>query len=141
MSSPDTEKLLFRQLLLNSSSDAIQEVESIVDEIRSELDVKEDVYANMMVAITEAVNNGIYHGNQGDPEKQVTVDFEMKTQFRLMVRVTDQGPGFDPDALSDPTAPENLENLGGRGVFLMQHLSDEIHFLDEGRQVEMWFNI
>lgn len=141
MSSPDTEKLLFRQLLLNSSSDAIQEVESIVDEIRSELDVKEDVYANMMVAITEAVNNGIYHGNQGDPEKLVTVDFEMKTQFRLMVRVTDQGPGFDPDALSDPTAPENLENLGGRGVFLMQHLSDEIHFLDEGRQVEMWFNI
>ncbi len=141
MSSPDTEKLLQRQLVLSSSSDAIHEVESIIDEIRSEFDVKEDVYGNMMVAITEAVNNGIHHGNKGDQSKSVFVHFEMKNHFRLIVRVRDEGSGFDPASLLDPTAPENIENIGGRGVFLMQHLSDEIEFSDEGRQVEMTFNI
>lgn len=141
MSSPDTEKLLQRQLVLSSSSDAIHEVESIIDEIRSEFDVKEDVYGNMMVAITEAVNNGIHHGNKGDQSMSVFVHFEMKNHFRLIVRVRDEGSGFDPASLLDPTAPENIENIGGRGVFLMQHLSDEIEFSDEGRQVEMTFNI
>lgn len=141
MSSPEAEKLLYRQLVLSSSTDAISQIESVVDEIKSELDVKADVYGNMMVAVTEAVNNGILHGNGGDETKKVYVDFEVKNQFRLSVKVKDEGPGFDPDSLSDPTAPENLENIGGRGVFLMQHLSDEISFSDEGRIVEMIFNI
>lgn len=141
MSSPEAEKLLYRQLVLSSSTDAISQIESVVDEIKSELDVKADVYGNMMVAVTEAVNNGILHGNGGDETKKVYVDFEVKNQFRLSVKVRDEGPGFDPDSLSDPTAPENLENIGGRGVFLMQHLSDEISFSDEGRIVEMIFNI
>lgn len=141
MSSPEAEKLLYRQLVLSSSTDAISQIESVVDEIKSELDVKADVYGNMMVAVTEAVNNGILHGNGGDETKHVYVDFEVKNQFRLSVKVRDEGPGFDPDSLSDPTAPENLENIGGRGVFLMQHLSDEISFSDEGRIVEMIFNI
>lgn len=141
MSSSEAEKLLYRQLVLTSSADAINQIESVIEEIKSELDVKADVYGNMMVAVTEAVNNGILHGNGGDESKKVFVDFEVKNQFRLCVRVRDEGPGFDPDSLSDPTAPENLENIGGRGVFLMQHLSDEISFSDEGRQVEMRFNI
>lgn len=141
MSSPEAEKLLYRQLVLTSSADAINQIESVIEEIKSELDVKADVYGNMMVAVTEAVNNGILHGNEGDESKKVYVDFEVKNQFRLSVTVRDEGSGFDPDSLSDPTAPENLENIGGRGVFLMQHLSDEITFSDEGRQVQMLFNI
>lgn len=141
MSSSEAEKLLYRQLVLTSSADAINQIESVIEEIKSELDVKADVYGNMMVAVTEAVNNGILHGNGGDESKKVFVDFEVKNQFRLCVKVRDEGSGFDPDSLSDPTAPENLENIGGRGVFLMQHLSDEISFSDEGRQVEMLFNI
>lgn len=141
MSSSEAQKLLYRQLVLTSSTDAINQIESVIEEIKSELDVKADVYGNMMVAVTEAVNNGILHGNGGDESKKVFVDFEVKNQFRLFVKVRDEGPGFDPDSLSDPTAPENLENIGGRGVFLMQHLSDEISFSDEGRQVEMRFNI
>ena len=132
---------LQRQIKLKSQPDQIREVENVVDDLKSELAFKEDAYANIMIAVTEAVNNGIKHGNKSDPQKWVHVDFEAKIPYRLVVTVTDEGEGFNPDSLSDPTAPENIENIGGRGVFLMRHLSDELNFLDDGRMVQMVFNI
>lgn len=137
----DAQKLLSKQLLLESRPEIIHQIESVIEEIRAEFEFKEDVYGNVMVAVTEAVNNSIFHGNKGDTSKKIVVEFEMRHQYRLLVRVTDEGTGFDPNKLADPTAPENLENVGGRGVFLMQHLSDELHFMDDGRTVEMHFNI
>ncbi|MFK7920438.1 MAG: ATP-binding protein [Bacteroidia bacterium] len=139
-SSTETRKVL-KQLTLESKPEVIHTIESVVDDIRADLDFKEDVYGNVMVAVTEAVNNSVVHGNGGDESKKVFVDFEMENTYRLLVRVTDEGPGFDPSTLPDPTAPENLVNIGGRGVFLMQHLSDEMNFSDDGKQVEMIFNI
>lgn len=133
--------LLKRQLKLSSSPDIIHVVESVVDDIRSEYNFKEDVYGNVMVAVTEAVNNSVFHGNKGDESKNVFIDFEMKNPYRLLVRVRDEGEGFDPEALADPTAPGNVGKIGGRGVFLMQHLSDELTFAEDGREVEMMFNI
>ena len=140
-SSTDTPKLLYKQLELESKPEVIHMIETVIDEIKAELEFKEDVYGNVMVAVTEAVNNSIFHGNKGDESKKVFLDFEMRNQYRLIVRIRDEGKGFDPLALNDPTAPENIENIGGRGVFLMEHLSDQISFSDEGRQVEMIFNI
>ena len=141
MSSTETQKLLYKQLVLQTSPDIIHKVETAVDEIKSELEFKEDVYGNVMVAVTEAVNNSIYHGNKEDQSKKVYINFEMQNQYRLVIRVRDEGPGFDPKTLPDPTAPENLENIGGRGVFLMEHLSDELSFSEDGKEVEMVFNI
>ena len=142
MSSPsETRKLLYKQLILPSSPDVIHDIEAVVDEIKSTLEFKEDVYGNVMVAVTEAVNNAIIHGNKQDLDKKVFIDFEVVNQYRLVVRVKDEGPGFDPNSLPDPTSPENLINIGGRGVFLMEQLSDELKFLDDGRISEMVFNI
>jgi len=142
MSSPsETRKLLFKQLILPSSPDIIHDIEAVVDEIKTALEFKEDVYGNVMVAVTEAVNNAVFHGNNEDLNKKVYVDFEIVNQYRLVVRVKDEGKGFDPKKLPDPTAPENLQNIGGRGVFLMEQLSDDLKFLDEGRISEMVFNI
>jgi serine/threonine-protein kinase RsbW len=132
---------LKRELAIQSSVDHIHQVENFIEEIRNELDFKEDVYGNVMVAVTEAVNNGIIHGNKGDATRKVFISFEQKKQFVLSVKVEDQGDGFQPDHLSDPTSPENLEKPGGRGVFLMRHLSDELHFSKGGREVEMVFHI
>lgn len=137
----DTHQVLLRQLELPSKPEIIHTVEMVIDEIRNDLDFKEDVYGNVMVAVTEAVNNGIIHGNKEDVSKKVFIEFEMRNQYCLCVRVKDEGEGFDPNSLADPTSPENLINIGGRGVFLMQHLSDEINYLDDGRVVEMIFNI
>ncbi|MEM6633181.1 MAG: ATP-binding protein [Bacteroidota bacterium] len=139
----DTKAMPFleRQIKLKSHPDQIRSVENIVDELKNELAFKEDAYANIMIAVTEAVNNGITHGNKSDPQKWVHVGFEAKIPYRLVVTVKDEGEGFDPNTLADPTSPENIENIGGRGVFLMRHLADELNFLDEGRKVEMVFNI
>lgn len=132
---------MLKELVIKSDPDNIYKVEEFIEDVRGSLDFKDDVYGNVMVAITEAVNNCIVHGNRGDVTKNVTILCESKNPYRLIVSVEDQGNGFDPDALPDPTAPENLENPGGRGVFLMRHLADEISFLNEGRKVEMVFNI
>jgi len=132
---------VLRQLKLESRPEVIHIVENTVDELKSELAFKEDVYANVMIAVTEAVNNSIIHGNKNDVSKQVFVDFEVKLPYRLIVKVRDQGSGFDPQTLPDPTSPENIGNVGGRGVFLMRHLSDELSFSEDGKEVEMIFNI
>ena len=130
-----------RDIKIPSIPDHIREVERFVETVREELSFKDDVYGNVMIAITEAVNNSIIHGNKMDESKWVFLECEALNPYRLRVTVEDQGEGFSPDLLKDPTAPENIENPGGRGVFLMTHLSDEIQFENDGRRVEMIFNI
>ena len=130
-----------KELIIKSTPDNIYQVEEFIEDVRDELEFKDDVYGNVMVAITEAVNNSIIHGNQGDSSKDVIIQCQTSNPYRLVVSVEDQGKGFNPDDLPDPTAPENLANPGGRGVFLMRNLADEITFKNEGRRVEMTFNI
>jgi serine/threonine-protein kinase RsbW len=91
-----------------------------------------------MIAVTESVNNAIKHGNNCDKNKNVTLTAVYEDN-KVRFIVEDEGPGFDPEKLPDPTAPENLEKLGGRGIFLMQQLSDEVSFFNEGRTSEMVF--
>jgi len=70
------------------------------------------------------------------------VDVEFKaTDKHISFVIHDQGTGFDPSALPDPTNPENIEKPSGRGVFLMKHLADKVEFSDEGRTVLLDFNI
>lgn len=140
-SSTETKKKLLKELVLDTKPEIIHDIEVAIEEIKEQLSFQDDVYGNVMVAVTEAINNSIYHGNKEDQSKKIYLTFELKNEFRLLVSVRDEGEGFDPDSLNDPTAPENLENIGGRGVFLMQHLADDIKFSDEGRIVEMGFNV
>lgn len=132
---------MVKELVIKSNPDNLGQVEGFIEDIRHELEFRDDVYGNFMVAITEAVNNAIIHGNVNDSNKDVKIRCEAKNPYRLFVSVEDEGQGFDPNQLPDPTAPENLSNPGGRGVFLMKHLADEIDFAMEGRRVEMVFNI
>ena len=96
-------------------------------------------YGNVLIAMTEAVNNAIVHGNKLDPEKSVTVSCAIDGKS-LVFRISDEGPGFDYENLPDPTAPENIEKPHGRGVFLMRHLADDCAFEDAGRVVELTFS-
>lgn len=136
-----TKSLLKKRVELPSQADALLQVMELIESINLELGIKDDVYGNVVVAVTEAVNNSLLHGNKEDPDKRIRFEAFLSGPYRFCVRVSDEGEGFDPDSLPDPTAPENLENIGGRGVFLMRHLADELYFHDGGRCVEMVFNI
>jgi serine/threonine-protein kinase RsbW len=92
----------------------------------------------MLIAVTEAVNNAIVHGNKNDPEKYVRIGFESDEE-QLVFSITDEGQGFDYTNLPDPTDPENIEKVSGRGVFLMSNLSDFIRFEQNGAKVLLGF--
>lgn len=119
-------------------SENIRMIESFIDNSKEKFHLDEDLYGNIMIAVTEAVNNAIKHGNKSNSEKNVTISLTL-TDSQIKFKVEDQGPGFDYHHLPDPTAPENLEKPSGRGIFLMKHLADEVAFLDEGRAVELSF--
>ena len=91
---------------------------------------------NFRVALTEALSNAMLYGNGSDPEKRVRVDVTID-DMRVSARVTDEGVGFDPGLVEDPTTPENLERTGGRGLFLMRKLLDDVRYNDQGNSVTL----
>jgi serine/threonine-protein kinase RsbW len=121
-----------------SEPHSINIVEKVIDDMKLEYSIHEDSYGNILVAVTEAVNNAIMHGNKCDPSKKVKVYYEVDGD-RIMFSIADEGIGFDYYNLPDPTAPENIEKPTGRGVFLMKHLADQVIFSDNGKVVEMYF--
>ena len=117
---------------------AVSKVEALVDKICSELGVQEDYYGNVLIAVTEAVNNAIQHGNIFSNELVVSVSVGDNLE-EFCFTVKDQGRGFDFEHLPDPTAPENIEKENGRGIFLMRSLADEVEFDDKGCTVNIYF--
>ncbi len=94
-----------------------------------------DVFA-VRLAVEEALVNAIKHGNKLDPDKRVHIRYAV-TQDRFDVFISDEGPGFNPNDVPDPTAPENLERPCGRGLLLMRHYMTEVEYSDSGRAVQM----
>ncbi len=121
-----------------SMTENIRMIESFIDNAKEKFHLDDDIYGNIMIAVTEAVNNAIKHGNNNDKSKNVHLSlFLQENTIKFIVK--DEGSGFNYEKLPDPTAPENLEKPGGRGIFLMKHLSDEVKFKDSGREVELSF--
>jgi serine/threonine-protein kinase RsbW len=118
----------------------IRVVESFIDNSKDTFHIEDDIYGNIMVAVTEAVNNAIRHGNKFDKDKNVYLSLVVNSN-QLKFEIEDEGVGFDYTNLDDPTAPENLENPGGRGIFLIRHLADEVEFSNDGRRVELTFTL
>jgi serine/threonine-protein kinase RsbW len=116
----------------------IRVVESFIDNSKDTFQIEDDIYGNIMVAVTEAVNNAIRHGNKFDKDKNVYLSLYVNPN-QLKFEIEDEGTGFDYNNLDDPTAPENLENPGGRGIFLIRHLADEVEFSKDGRRLELTF--
>ncbi len=118
----------------------IRVIESFIDNAKEQYSINDDIYGNIVVAVTEAINNAIRHGNREDRKKHVNLTLSLLEDTIKFV-VKDEGEGFDHQHLPDPTAPENLEKIGGRGIFLMRQLADELHFREQGREVEMVFYV
>jgi serine/threonine-protein kinase RsbW len=123
-----------------SLTENIRIIESFIDNAKEKYKLDDDIYGNIMVAVTEAVNNAIKHGNKNDSTKNVTLSLTFD-QGLVKFKIEDEGKGFDYHHLPDPTSPENLAKPGGRGIFLMKHLSDEVFFKENGKVVELNFYI
>ncbi len=136
----EQEATVIQRIELESTSENIAKVEKLIDEVCEVSKVNQDYYGNILIAITEAVNNAIVHGNKKDPHKKFSVSCSSKNEG-LCFTVSDEGEGFDFDNLPDPTDPENIEKPNGRGVFLMRNLADEVNFEDDGRIVQLDFNL
>ncbi len=118
----------------------IRIVESFIDNAKEKFNLDDDIYGNIMVAVTESVNNAIRHGNKSDKKKNVHLTLSLNDNLIRFI-VKDEGIGFDYHNLPDPTAPENIDKPSGRGIFLMKHLSDEVTFKNKGSEVELCFYI
>ncbi len=128
-------------LQLPSTTASIATVENFIDELVLTLNVGDDIYANLMTCINEAVTNAIVHGNKENPQKTVFVNVENINNKKLIFSIADEGQGFDFNNIPDPTAPENLEKLSGRGIFIMKKLADQCIFNSTGNEVELHFRI
>ena len=115
------------ELVLSSKIQQLSKVEKFLDELKGVLHLNDEQYYRVLVATTEAVNNGIIHGNKRNPKKKVLLTFERKNSA-LVICVQDEGKGFESAKLPDPLAEENLLRDHGRGVFLIRSLMDTVEF-------------
>ena len=129
-----------KSLLINSKIENLRKVEKLVDELSAEYNISSDIYGNVLIAVLEAANNAILHGNKLDEGKMVKINMGIDEDV-LKFMIEDEGPGFDYKNVPDPTAPENIENVNGRGIFLMEKLSDKMEFTRNGATVELEFNL
>ncbi len=129
-----------KTLNISSSTDNIRLVERLVEDVCEVFNVNEDNYGNILIAVTEAVNNAMYHGNKGNPDKNIKIGFESHDK-NIQFSIADEGAGFDYDNLPDPTDPLNIDKPNGRGVFLMKNLADKVEFNKNGQEVLLTFNL
>jgi serine/threonine-protein kinase RsbW len=129
-----------KTIYLTSKIENLRKVEKFIDEISSECKLNSEKYGNVLIAALEAANNAIVHGNKLNESLEVRLSAKSVNNV-LTIVVEDKGKGFDYKNIPDPTAPENIENVSGRGVFLMEKLSDKISFQNNGTIVELNFNI
>jgi len=125
---------------IKSKIENLKAVEKFIDEITFEYKLNEEAYGNILIATLEASNNAIVHGNKLNENLDVVIEFKLDNE-KILITVADKGKGFDYNNIPDPTSPDNIEKINGRGVFLMQKLSDQINFIGCGNKVELKFNL
>jgi len=125
-------------LSLASTMESVSEVEAAAGKLAADAGLDEDECFRVTMAAREAAVNAVLHGNEYDPAKKITACFE-NNGTSLVITISDQGKGLDPDALPDPLAPENLLRGAGRGIFLIRNFMDEVHFqqLHPGTELSM----
>jgi serine/threonine-protein kinase RsbW len=129
---------LVEKLCLKSELESINIIECHIESLKNQFNINDKRYGKMMLAVVEAVTNAIVHGNEEDQSKYVNFETYISDK-KLSFKVIDQGTGFDTEKVPNPTLPQNLEKLNGRGVFLIHQLADEVGFFDNGTRIELGF--
>jgi serine/threonine-protein kinase RsbW len=126
----------------DSEKKSIKYVEPLINSIKEKVPISLEKYYNILIAVTEAFNNAIIHGNKLDSNKKVDIEITANNNL-IEVIISDEGEGFNPDELADPREPDNLLKDNGRGVLLIKELSDKCDFShsEKGTIVMMTFFI
>jgi len=126
------------KLIFNSEPDSIKLVKDWLDKLAIEYNVCEELYPNILISLTEAVNNAIHHGNKCDANKRILLVCSVKKK-KIKFKVMDEGEGFNEKNIPNPLSNERLTLENGRGVMIMKELAHEIRFKKHGSMVEMTF--
>lgn len=127
-----------RRLALPSQESEIETAVEWIQSIAREAGLDEEVTHRIVVASSEAVTNSLHHGNEYNPVKDVIVEMTVSEEA-IEVVVSDEGGGFQRTDVEDPLLEQNLRNVGGRGVYLMEEMTDEIEYREEGCKVRLRF--
>lgn len=129
-----------KKVILSSDPVNLQVVEDFINEINKKHQICPSIYPNILITLTEAVNNAIHHGNNADVNKKIAIYCKIKPS-KITFRISDEGKGFNHKSLPDPTTADRIDQEDGRGVFIMKKLSDKLKFTDNGRTVEIQFSL
>ncbi len=133
---------LIHQFTFKSEYEEAEKVENILNQLQQQLNFNNDFYAKLMLVVTEAVTNGIVHGNKLSPCKHVELKvFLDSAKNDLIFECEDEGAGFDPDAVPDPLAEANLLKPSGRGVYLMREFADDVSYTNNGTRLVLRFHL
>jgi len=125
-------------LAMPATTESIATITGAISEIMVRLEIPENKRFEIDLAVQEALANAVRHGCNGDPTKTIRCRLNKDPQGRIVITVSDPGPGFKPEALADPHHPDNLYGDHGRGVYLIRQLMDEVQFEHGGTQIRMW---
>jgi serine/threonine-protein kinase RsbW len=117
-------------------------IEEFINYFAVDLHVPEDKMAGLLLSVTEATTNAIIHGNKSDESKLVSIDVK-KVDDKIVIKVKDQGKGFEPGNVPDPTEPENLLKDSGRGIYLMRVYMDDVRYniTPDGTEITLVLNL
>jgi serine/threonine-protein kinase RsbW len=127
-----------KEITIASKVENLKNIEKFIEGLAAEINIDEEIYGNVMVAVLEAANNAVVHGNMENADKDVQLKVALMNN-ELSFIVADSGIGFDYKNIPDPTLPENIEKINGRGIFLMSKLADKLEFSRNGSMVKLVF--
>lgn len=129
-----------KKLRLKSLPESIHQLEGLIEDVCDDYNLNHNYLGCISVALTEAFNNALQHGNKNNPEKIISIDFE-KTSTGLEFRIKDEGDGFDFKSIPDVKDDGKEKEFPGRGIFLIKTLADNVSFVGKGNEIGVGFKI
>lgn len=130
-----------QKMVLESNLESVHTVEKLISRVKDEYAISDDNYNDIWIALNEAVSNAIKHGNKFNPAKKVRLTIETKEDRYLCFTIKDEGDGFNPADVPNPTSPDRIGEPNGRGVFLIHKLADRVTYSENGTCVEIGFDL
>lgn len=125
-------------LLIKSSLYELSKVEKFLKDIFSYYNYPDECFKKVFLCTSEAVTNAIVHGNKNDVEKRVHLNLNCK-KYQIIIKVSDEGNGFNPDKIPNPTLPENILKESGRGLHIMRNIANNVYFNEKGNCLYLEF--